>query len=190
MTWTKVPDDATETLWDLSAGAFRLHLSGYIYANRHLTDGYVPESRLAALVPGYEPAQLAELLDAHRWQRVDGGYQLPGWNTPKRDPWHQETRAEVEARRAKNAADVAEWRKRNPGKAVTGAVTKPLTPGTGESLENVVPVPGVSQLHPPRLCYLCGGPGIEGNPLINVAQGRRHRFPTPCPSNPNRGRAS
>jgi len=53
MTWTKVPDDATETLWDLSAGAFRLHLSGYIYANRHLTDGYVQESRLAALVPGY-----------------------------------------------------------------------------------------------------------------------------------------
>ena len=194
MTWTRVPDDATETLWDLSAAAFRLHISALVYCNRHLTDGYVPVSRLAALVPAYDPAHLAELITAGLWDTVDGGYQLPGWHEAKAGPWHQPSRAEIEASRAKNAADVATWRAgRAPRNPVTGAVTpsvtKALTPGTGESLENAVPVPGVTRLQQPPHCRLCLAPGTQERPLRHDARGFVHSSrPCPAPVTESRGK--
>jgi len=76
MTWTKIDDEDTEASWDLSDGAYRLHHSGLVYCNHHLTDGYVPASRLAVLMPAYDPAFLAELLAADKWGAVTGGYQI------------------------------------------------------------------------------------------------------------------
>lgn len=93
MTWTKLPDETTDDLWDLSDGAFRLHLGGLFYANRMHTDGHVPESRLSTLVPRFRRADLDELVAAGRWVAVEGGYAVPEFLD------NQPSRAEYDAQR-------------------------------------------------------------------------------------------
>jgi hypothetical protein len=183
MTWTKVPDDATETLWDLSAGAFRLHVSGLVYANRHLTDGLVPASRLPALTPAYDPAHLAELEAARLWEPIDGGYSIIDFLK------EQPSRAQVEARRAS-------WTERQerhrhgvtPGTGVndvrtesrsrTTAVTNGVSHGVTDDDDRA------AEAFDATVCRLCHGPATEGNPFVERSMGRpRHRF-DPCPAVP------
>lgn len=57
----------------LSDGAFRLHVAGMAYGAKNLSDGIVPEGRVARLTPGYRPAQLAELVKARVWHRGGQG---------------------------------------------------------------------------------------------------------------------
>lgn len=181
MTWTKLPDDSSEKLWDLSAGAFRLHVSGLVYANRNLTDGQVPASRLAALVPAYDPAHLDELTAAGLWQPIDGGYQIVDFLKD------QPTRAQVEARRA--AWTERQGRHRH---AVTNGVSHGGSPGTGvndvrtesRSRSHGVTDDGddlAAEAYAATICRLCHGPATESNPFVEQSMGRpRHRF-DPCP---------
>ena len=48
----------------LTDGAYRLWDAARHYAAKHLTDGRVPERKVARLTPNYRQQQLAELLDA------------------------------------------------------------------------------------------------------------------------------
>jgi hypothetical protein len=183
MTWTKIPDDANETFWTLSADALRLHLFALVYCNRMLTDGFVPAARLATLTPNYQPAHLAELVAAGLWEAVDGGHKLLRFLD------EQIPRAKVLAKRERDRADVAAWRARNPTSKTPG---KTLTPGVVNDVEIPVPVPGVRRLHKDdddrsseayeaTSCRLCHGPAIEGNPFVEQSMGRpKHRF-SPCP---------
>jgi hypothetical protein len=141
MSWTKIDDEDTEASWDLSDGAYRLHHSGLVYCNHHLTDGHIPASRLAVLMPAYDPAFLAELLAAGKWGAATGGYQITGFLSD------QPSKAKVMARRERDRADVAAWRLSN-SKTVTKTVTEPLPPNNPLPRSPVpVPVPGVSRLH-------------------------------------------
>jgi hypothetical protein len=140
MTWTKIDDEDTEASWDLSDGAYRLHHSGLVYCNHHITDGHVPASRLAVLMPAYDPAFLAELLAAGKWGAVTGGYQVANF---LRD---QPSKSEVMARREKNRADVAEWRRNHPSKPVSKPVTEREFSSERERDPVPVPVPGVRRL--------------------------------------------
>ncbi|MEW6226010.1 MAG: hypothetical protein AB1627_15400 [Chloroflexota bacterium] len=104
MSWTRIPDEFPDASWDRSDAALRLHLAGLIYSNRLLTDGRIPKSRIAALVPRYRPAALRELVDAGWW--ADRGDSIEILH----DLQHQATAAEVRKRRADTAARVARWR--------------------------------------------------------------------------------
>jgi hypothetical protein len=56
----------------LSDRAFRLHVSGICYSNRHLTDGLVPASVLPRLMGGPPGRALEELTDRGMWIPVLG----------------------------------------------------------------------------------------------------------------------
>lgn len=59
-------DDGTHDNPKLDAvtdGAYRLWDAARHYAAKHLTDGRVPERKIARLTPTYKPALLVELLD-------------------------------------------------------------------------------------------------------------------------------
>jgi hypothetical protein len=61
----------------LSDRAFRLHVSGICYSNRHLTDGLVPASVVPRLVGGSHGKALVELIDRGMWRHVlDGAYEI------------------------------------------------------------------------------------------------------------------
>lgn len=78
MTWVNLDDQFPEHPNNdgLSDAAFRLHVAGICYANRHLTDGRVAEEKVARLVPKFRKAALDELLagDKPHWQLNGSGY--------------------------------------------------------------------------------------------------------------------
>lgn len=55
----------------LSDAAFRLHVSGLVYAARHLTDGVIPAAALPALYPTHTRRTVNELLEADLWHATD-----------------------------------------------------------------------------------------------------------------------
>ena len=90
----------------LSHGAFRLHVSGILHCARWLTDGRIPADVLPDLMRRYQASYLDELLTLGLWREIAPGllYEIHDyleWN---------DSRARVEARRAKNAERLAKWR--------------------------------------------------------------------------------
>src|SRR4051812_35145223 len=76
MTWTKLSDDFPDRLKisALSNGAWRLHVTGLIFCNRLLTDGFIPESQVRRLVPRFQARDLEALIAAGVWAATPGGY--------------------------------------------------------------------------------------------------------------------
>jgi len=72
--WLKVDDQFPENdkVWNLSDAAFRLYVSGNCYAAKKLTDGHIPASRIAALVPNLRKPKdvVAELVIARLWHET------------------------------------------------------------------------------------------------------------------------
>lgn len=71
--------------WDLSDAAFRLHTAAICYANKHLTDGMIPATKVRTLVPRFRAAALAELLVDH-WADHGDRYEIRDfldWNRSK-----------------------------------------------------------------------------------------------------------
>jgi hypothetical protein len=82
----------------LSDGAFRLHISAIMYANRFLTDGVIAFDAVVRLTPRFKTAHLDELLNRRIWteESVNGSsrifeiHDFLDWN---------KSRAEVEEQR-------------------------------------------------------------------------------------------
>lgn len=94
MTWTRLPDDFTDrpSVLSRSRSARLLHFEALIYCNRLLTDGALPERALPRISDSDDlDGDVAELIDAGLWTRVDGGWQVD-WSD-------QETAEVVEQRR-------------------------------------------------------------------------------------------
>lgn len=92
----------------LSAGAFRLHVSGLCYCAMNLTDGFIETRRVTRLMPEYDKAYLCELLEAAMWIERPGGYDVHDyldWNKSK--AWWDDKR-EADAKR------IAKWRASKP----------------------------------------------------------------------------
>lgn len=90
MPWVNLDDLMPEhpKVWSLTEGAFRLHVAGICYCNRHLTDGFVAADRLSTLVPRYRRQSLTELVDRGLWMPSAGGqtYEIHDflqWNRSK-----------------------------------------------------------------------------------------------------------
>lgn len=60
----------------LSDAAFRLHISGMLYAAKHLTDGAIPADRPPRLKPRYKASTLAELVKGSLWLPTDDGFEI------------------------------------------------------------------------------------------------------------------
>lgn len=87
MPWANLDDQYAEhpNNWDLSDAAFRLHTAAICYANKHLTDGEIPATKVRTLVPRFRAAALRELLADH-WIDKGDAYAIRDfldWNRSK-----------------------------------------------------------------------------------------------------------
>jgi hypothetical protein len=97
MSWGRLDDEANDCpkLIALSDGAFRLWACGIIYAQKKLTDGFIPARTVAAFPARRKgPQVIAELTSKLvpgrdvLWHVVDGGYQIHDyldWNDRRED---------------------------------------------------------------------------------------------------------
>lgn len=98
MPWANLDDQYAEhpNNWDLSDLAFRLHTAAICYANKHLTDGAIPASKVRTLVPRFRASALAELLDGH-WIDKGDTYEIRDFLD-----WNR-SRAQVDAERERKS---------------------------------------------------------------------------------------
>jgi hypothetical protein len=96
MTWTKLSDTFYDDPKVLAAGneAVGLHARALTYCARHLTDGLVPKEMARQLG---KPSAIQTLLDTGFWREKGGNYIVADYFPD------QESREEVEARRAQDA---------------------------------------------------------------------------------------
>lgn len=81
MAWVRVDDLAPTHAKIIQVGvAFAVYVGGLCYANRYLTDGFIPARQLSAVLPGVRPRQVllmaVKLVEAGLWEVTDGGYQI------------------------------------------------------------------------------------------------------------------
>jgi hypothetical protein len=78
MPWARFDDNCPEDpkIDSLSDGAFRLWFNSICYANRNLTDGYIPSQRIARLTPRYKAAHRTELIESGRWHKEEDGIRI------------------------------------------------------------------------------------------------------------------
>lgn len=91
MPWGRLDDhyDENPKIAGLSDRAFRADIEGICYANRNLTDGFLPQ----AVVDRRWKRATAELVAARRWEPAEGGYRIH--DALEYSP----SRADVEAKR-------------------------------------------------------------------------------------------
>lgn len=138
MTWAKLDDAFPEhpKIDRLSDGAFRLHVQGICWSCKLLTDGFIPEDRVARLTPRYKASQLKELLVVHPphkhsvWEQVDGGYRIHDFLA------FQQSAAKVEEDRLKAAERMRRNRERSGERS-----GEPPSNGSGEVRPPVRPTP-------------------------------------------------
>lgn len=108
MGWVRIDDEAPYHPKNVQVGVagFGLFCAGLCYANRFLTDGFIPVGALSAVFPGERWSRLVKLseglVDAGLWEKKDNGWQIHDYLH------YQPTKAEVLADRAvRHAAKVA-----------------------------------------------------------------------------------
>lgn len=81
MPWVRFDDNASEDpkIDHLSDGAFRLWFNAICFANRNLTDGFVPWPRVSRLTPHYKAAHLNQLVEAGRFHKEHDGIRIHGY---------------------------------------------------------------------------------------------------------------
>lgn len=133
MTWVQIDDAMADhpKIVGLSHGAFRIQIEGLCYANRNLSDGFVPF--LAAHRHGKRYA--TELVNAGVWDPAEGGYAIHDYAD------YQPSKEEVLERRAETAERVRNWRRNRRRNAGGNAVTNSVSNGRGNGPVTLPPVP-------------------------------------------------
>lgn len=125
MAWVKLDDGFPEHPKVAQAGdmAAWLYICGLTYANRQLTDGFIPDAIVPRLTGLKGSAALAKrLVDASLWELAEGGYQIHDYLN------YQPAAGKVVQERQDNATRMADLRRRRS----TGA-TRSVTDLSGES---------------------------------------------------------
>ena len=79
MVWTRTSDDWNDRpdLLVLPRGVRLFYFEGFVYANKHLTDGAIPTVALGRFTDEPDPeAAAARLVDAGLWAATDTGWQI------------------------------------------------------------------------------------------------------------------
>jgi hypothetical protein len=93
----------------LSDRAFRLHVSGICYSNRHLTDGIVPASVVPRLLGGAPGRALVELIERAMWVPILGSteayalHDYLDWNRSREQVLNERERRSKAGRRGAEA---------------------------------------------------------------------------------------
>lgn len=93
MGWVRLDDNFADhpKVIALSDSAFRLYIEGLCYANRQLTDGFIP-SAVYTKLSREDDAQF--LIEAGLWEEIEKGFQIRSYDE------YQPTREKVESKRA------------------------------------------------------------------------------------------
>jgi hypothetical protein len=129
MVWVRLEDEFPDHPKVDAAGplASWLFVTSLCYANKHLTNGFISESRVKRLADLDDPLAAAKrLVQVGLWEVAKGGYQIHDYHG------YQPSAEEVKRERDENAARVAGWRRRKreaeqaaAGKEVRNGVTEP-----------------------------------------------------------------
>jgi hypothetical protein len=105
VSWFKVDDGFAFHSKTLAAGnaAVGMWVRAGSWSSQQLTDGMVPLSIARQLGP---KSQTNSLVEAGLWVPAGGGFEFHQWSTGGRNP----TRAQVEAKRVKDAERLRRWR--------------------------------------------------------------------------------
>jgi hypothetical protein len=112
MIWFRVDADEHLAPWVLQVGneAYGCYLRLAGYCARHLTDGHVPRQVARVILGGLDPDALDALVDAGRVEIDDDGtVRLPHYLDLN------QSREQVEAKKAANAERVAKHRRKKRG---------------------------------------------------------------------------
>lgn len=112
MAWVKLDDQFPDHPKVVSAGplAAWLYVCGLTYANRHLTDGFIPAGVVGRLADLKSPNKLAATLVAvGLWEVAEGGYRIHDYLT------YQPSADKVRRERDSNAVRQDAWRHRRNG---------------------------------------------------------------------------
>jgi len=178
MVWVRLADDFTDHPKVVTAGplASWLYVCGLTYANRYLTDGFIPAGQVRRMADVEDPQMLAgRLVDAGLWEVVDGGYLIhdyhgyqPSSENVKRERDEAAKRqAESRARRGKNGSHaVTDTVTGDVTHAVTDTVSSPVSSGAPYPdpvpAFNPVPEPGQDPPRPPAALVVDGDGGAGG----------------------------
>ena len=146
MPWVRLDDSFYDhpKFDNLSHAAFRLWACSIGYSGRHLTNGFISESKASRLVSHKRPERLIEeLLSARLWERAEGGYIVHDYLE------YNPTKEQVALDRADSAKRQAEYRERRKrvSNAVSNAVTNTVSNAVSSAVENSAPshpIPGSS----------------------------------------------
>lgn len=107
MGWVRLDDNFADhpKIIGLSDSAFRLYIHTLCYANRQLTDGFIP-TPVYERMSAYHERAWAELQQAGLWELTEGGFQIRSYEE------YQPTRDSVEAKRQQNRERLARFRER------------------------------------------------------------------------------
>jgi hypothetical protein len=142
MTWVRIDDQFPDHPKVIQAGpmASWLYVCGLAYANRYLTDGFIPDRQAVRLVDTDDSEPLVRrLVDTGLWERVEGGYQIHDYLE------YQPSSEKVKAERAASAERQARWRERN---AVSNDDSNGVTNEGSNALVTPTPNPNPSHSRP------------------------------------------
>jgi DnaD/phage-associated family protein len=160
MAWTRIDDKFLMNPKVQSAGAYgmALYLSGLIYCNTNLTDGFIPDVMLPVLCGlAYQTPnrRIAETLVAlNLWERVPGGYQIHDFlmfNKSKHDIELLNKQRAVNG--AKNKREIQQTNTKTDTRTGTGI-------GTGSGSNSVPIIPNTlipNTLNPEKIITTTGG---------------------------------
>ena len=144
MTWVRLADDFYDHPKVLAAGPVAAYVwaCGLAYANRYLTDGYLPRAAVRRLADVEDPYRLAQrLVDVGLWVPADDGWQIHDFAE------YQPSSDSVRAERDANRERMRTWRERQKsgrdsgdGNSVTNGVTNASVTGSPDPAVNPVPV--------------------------------------------------
>ena len=138
MPWVRLADDFYDHPKIIAVGSAAgwLWVCGLAYANRYLTDGYLPSAAVRRIADdGDDPLRLAaRLVEVGLWEAADAGYRIHDYTN------YQPSAQAVKAERKKTAERVASWRKRSRDNDVSNGASNAV--GTGAPGPDPDPVPG------------------------------------------------
>lgn len=132
MTWVRL-DDAVMShpkMLTLDPLSFSLWVGGLAYANRHATDGAIPEKALWGLVPGaWKVASRAltaaakSIVDASLWSRTETGWSIVNYSTYQEEALSErvEERREANKQHKRASREREKQRESSIGQALTYA---------------------------------------------------------------------
>src|SRR4051812_44412930 len=109
MVWVRLADDFTDHPKIVAAGPLAgwLWTCGLAYANRYLTDGFIPTAQVRRLADVEDAFGLAaRLVEVGLWERAEGGFQIHDYHTYQ--PTAEDVKRERQAVKDRQAA----WRER------------------------------------------------------------------------------